>query len=478
MWESPGVPMSSFLMSEAVALVRTVQAVATFILFSVFAPLALHGAEVKPEPRIVSLKGFETVEVRSQGFTLPRAMKVHLYAKGGGLRRLMPAHNDSPLFAYGWILNATTREVVWQMDGSNTKRDWEYRVADQYLDLPAGSYEAYFANHGFGQSLLFVQWARNIDRRTLHTERAERPRGFLAAFGADQASLLRHWREQVGNYGLEIYLPAGNPEEVAAFEAPLRWKNILVALTATTDSGHWIQAFHVRKPVTLHVYAVGEGSGRRMHDYGWITDARTRTRVWEMGMDKAQFAGGAQKNRRQVETIQLPAGDYEAAFITDDSHSPADWNAAPPCDPGMYGLMLAVPIDGDLAAVSLTKPLSWPVLAEVVKLENNQNRSTAFTLAAAQSVRVYAIAEGSGEDMADEAWIEDASGKRVWAMERSRTQHAGGATKNRLADEVISLPKGAYSLHFRTDDSHAYGHWNSEAPWDPERYGVTVYSVK
>ena len=107
---------------------------------------------------------------------------------------------------------------------------------------------------------------------------------------------------------------------------------------------------------------------------------------------------------------------------------------------------------------------------------DRQDRSAAFTLASAQSVRVYAIAEGTGDEMADEAWVEDAAGKRVWVMEYGRTRHAGGALKNRLADELVSLPKGTYSLRFRTDDSHAYGHWNSDPPRDPEHYGVTVYA--
>ena len=466
--------MLPFLMSEATALIRTIHAVVLFILLATFAPSALQGGE----PRILALHGFETAEVRAQGFTLPRPMKVHIYAKGGGLRQILHRNLDNPLFAYGWILNATTREVVWQMDGSNTKRDWEYRVADQYVDLPAGSYEAAFANHGYGQSLLFAQWTRNIDRRTLQAKPAERPRGFLAAFGADQASLLRHWREQVGNYGLEIYLPGGQPAEVPLFEAPLRWKNIVVALPATTDNGHWTQAFHVRKPLTLHVYAEGEGSGRRMHDYGWITDARSRVRVWEMSMDKSQYAGGARKNRRQVETIQLPIGDYEATFITDDTHSPADWNSAPPCDPGLYGLTLSVPADAELPAMSLTKSLDWTALSEVVRVGNDQDRKVSLNLATAQTVRVYAVSEGTSDDMADEAWIEDPSGKRVWVMERGRTHHAGGANKNRVLDEVISLPKGTYTLRFKTDDSHAYGHWNSDPPWDAEHYGVTVYAGK
>lgn len=466
--------MLPFLISEASFLLRMVQAVGLFVLVTSLGAVALRGEE----PRIVALHGLETAEVRQQGFTLPKAMKVHVFAKGGGMRNIIHTRGESPLFAYGWILNAVTREVVWQMDGSTTKREWEYWVADHYLDLPAGSYEAYFANHGFGQCLLFAQWTRNIDRRNLHSERAEHQNGFLTAMGADDSSLLRHWREQVGNYGMEIYLPSGSSSEVSSFEAPLRWKNIVVSLPAATDNGHWTQAFHVRKPVTLHVYAEGEGSGRHLSDFGWIIDARTRTRVWEMTMDKAQFAGGARKNRRQVETIQLPAGDYEASFITDDSHSPADWNAAPPCDPSMYGLTLAVPADTELTSVSLTEPLHWSVVAGLVKVGNDQDRSAGFTLAVPQSLRVYAIAEANGDEMADKAWIEDAAGKHVWTMDPKRAQHAGGATKNRQADEVISLPKGTYTLRFRTDDSHAFDHWNDDAPWDTEHYGLTVYAAK
>ena len=114
--------MLPYLMSEAAALVRVIQALAVFVLMASFAPVVLKGAE----PRIVALHGLEAAEVRQQGFTLPKAMQVHVYARGAGLRglpRLGPAAGDSPLFAYGWILNAATREVVWQMDGSNTKRN-------------------------------------------------------------------------------------------------------------------------------------------------------------------------------------------------------------------------------------------------------------------------------------------------------------------------------------------------------------------
>ncbi|HJW71567.1 MAG TPA: hypothetical protein VJ486_01815 [Geothrix sp.] len=466
--------MLPFMMSEAASLVRMIRAVSVALLWVVFSPGVVHGAE----PRIVALHGFDAAEVRQEGFTLPQAMKVHVYARGGAVRTLGRQMNDTPFFAYGWILNADTREVVWQMDGLNSKRDWEYRIADQYLTLPQGRYEAYFSNHGFGQSLLFAQWTRNIDRREASPRDTQHARGFLAALGADDSSLLRHWREQVGNYGMEIYLPSGGESQVQLFEAPQAWKNRMITLAANRDGGQWSQAFRLKRAATVHVYAEGEGSGSRMHDFGWILDAHSRKRVWEMTADKSAFAGGARKNRRQVETLELPAGDYEAHFITDDSHSPADWNAAPPCDPGMYGLTVSLPKDGDLASFSTMDPLSWTVLAEVVRVTNDQDRKQTLTLSADRQVRVLALGESDGDEMADDAWIENASGKRVWSMDPRHSLHAGGASKNRMADEIITLPKGTYTLRVRTDDSHAYGDWNSAAPWDAEHYGITLFAAK
>jgi hypothetical protein len=232
--------------------------------------------------------------------------------------------------------------------------------------------------------------------------------------------------------------------------------------------------------VTLHIYAQGEGvGGTEFADHGWILDARTRRPVWEMSVKKAQYGGGAEKNRRQVETIQLPPGEYIATYVTDGSHSPADWNAAPPCDPLRYGLILALPKDEDRSQVELASAIeSAPVLAELVRIGNHANERKPFSLQAATKVRVYAIGERNDEELADTAWIEDGQGKTVWSMSIKNTLHAGGADKNRVADEVLNLPKGSYVLCVRTDGSHAYARWNDAQPWDSEHYGATVYAVK
>lgn len=448
------------------------------------ASLLLLGPVLQAQERaVVSLKEFASVEVRSQGFTLPRPMKVHVYAKGGGRPAKDPWTSDAQPYAYGWILNAATREVVWQMGGANARRDGRYLVADQYLELPKGAYEAYFSNHGFQGSAYFARWSMNIDRRDLGREegRSKEDRSFLnRLLRLDSPARLRDWKEQAANFGLEIYAPGASAGEIQTFAAPLKWKNIVLSLTRTGDGTSVSQGFRVQRTTTFHIYALGEGHrDEGMYDYGWILDVRSRKRMWEMDPGRTQYAGGAQKNRRVVDKVTLPPGDYLACYTTDGSHSPADWNAAPPCDPLLYGLTLSVPNDGEFHQVALAEfKESGTVLAELVRVRNDQDLSLHFTLKSAQKVRVYALGEGVDGGLADSGWIEDGSGRRVWSMERENLHHAGGAYKNRLADEVISLPRGTYTLRYRSDDSHAHGRWNADPPRDLDRYGITVFTAE
>ncbi|HEX9081922.1 MAG TPA: hypothetical protein VF768_06560, partial [Holophagaceae bacterium] len=419
-------------------LVRLLQGLFCFVLAGWLSPVALRAQE-RP---ILTLGDLASAEVRQQGFTLAHPMKVHVQVRGAGIRAWWDGGSGSGLFASGWILRADTREVVWQMDGANSRQDGELRVADQVLDLPAGSYEAYMADTGFGETFLFSSWVRNIDRRHLLTRTPPGPgrHSLLGLLGVNEEGVEREWLRQVGRYGMTVSVPASEAPTVTLFTAPLRWRNILFSLAATADGGRWRQAFRLRKAATVHLYAEGEGSGHRLVDTGWIVDARTRTRVWEMSPDKARYAGGAEKNRRQVETLRLPPGDYVATFVTDDSHSPADWNALPPCDPGMYGLTVAVPEDREFASAALiADPGPGPVLAELVRVGNDQDLRAPFTVKGGASVRVYALGERDGDDMADEAWIEDAKGRSVWRMEAARTRYAGGASKNREFDEIVPL---------------------------------------
>ncbi len=62
----------------------------------------------------------------------------------------------------------------------------------------------------------------------------------------------------------------------------------------------------------------------------------------------------------------------------------------------------------------------------------------------------------------------------VWDMRQTRTEHAGGAQKNRVFDGTVTLDAGDYIAYYLTDDSHAFGDWNAAPPVGGEYWGLTL----
>jgi hypothetical protein len=133
----------------------------------------------------------------------------------------------------------------------------------------------------------------------------------------------------------------------------------------------------------------------------------------------------------------------------------------------MYGELYSKPMPDDLVKL--------PVIAQLVQVLDNEDKSVAFTLASSQEVRIFAIGEGQAGEMFDYGWIENTDkGFPVWEMQEPKTTHAGGAGKNRKVDVVITLPAGNYKLRYKSDDSHAFDHWNSLPP-DINFWGIAIY---
>ena len=88
----------------------------------------------------------------------------------------------------------------------------------------------------------------------------------------------------------------------------------------------------------VRIYALGEGRNGQMFDYGWITSADSRKRVWEMRYDDTEGAGGDAKNRLVDTTVRLEKGSYIVHYISDDSHSAEEWNASAPPDGRRWGI--------------------------------------------------------------------------------------------------------------------------------------------
>ncbi|MCA1621623.1 MAG: serine hydrolase [Acidobacteria bacterium] len=132
-----------------------------------------------------------------------------------------------------------------------------------------------------------------------------------------------------------------------------------------------------------------------------------------------------------------------------------------------YAELYSRPMPEDLARL--------PVIAQIVQVPDNEDKSVAFSLTGSREVRIFAIGEGLAGEMYDYGWIEDADkGTPVWKMQESQTTYAGGAGKNRKVDLVLTLPAGNYRLRYKTDDSHAFGQWNNLPP-DFNFWGIAVY---
>ena len=133
-----------------------------------------------------------------------------------------------------------------------------------------------------------------------------------------------------------------------------------------------------------------------------------------------------------------------------------------------YGEVFSKPMPEDLAKMS--------VVAEIVRVLDNEDKTVMFNLTRTQQVRIFSIGEGQAGQMFDYGWIENADkGLPVWEMQEPKTSHAGGAGKNRKVDEVITLPAGNYKLRYKSDDSHAFDHWNSLPP-DVNFWGIALYT--
>ncbi len=268
--------------------------------------------------------------------------------------------------------------------------------------------------------------------------------------------------------------PAAEPVATARAEP----KDVIVSITMVGDDESRAQGFTLTRPMDVRVLALGEGTGGEMHDYGVILEATTRRPAWTMEASHTPHAGGAQKNRMVDEVVSLEAGDYLVVYVSDDSHSYGAWNSAAPALPELWGITVMGAHGPPRRGV--VRPYDdrdiEAVLARMVEVGDDQHRVERFTMARAGDVRIYAIGEGDQSDMYDYATIEDAAtGDVVWRMTYRRTEHAGGAGKNRLFEGVIRLEAGEYDVVYRSDGSHSFRDWNSAAPHDPFSYGVTIF---
>lgn len=437
--------------------------------FRTLHPLALLLAgPMLPQPAaaetvVLQFDRIEDGEVVSEGFRLTRPLQVRIVCEGAG------DEDSDEMYAYGWILDDATREVVWQLQRDGTRAKRRDNIAfDAAVRLPAGDYVASYAAYGGWRS-------RHKILRFLGKE-----------IGRIEIDHDRYKRALRGSQRWGMRIECRSPEDARAFEQlPARRASdgrILAQIIGLQDGAFEERAITLPEPVQVTVYCLGEfdGSDRSMADRGWILDALTRTPVWKMNADNSRHAGGAEKNRLSRETLQLKAGSYVVSYSCDDSHSPGAWNAPPPLDPDYYGITLWANSE---AAARSVRPYDEEHderrVVALIRQADDAYATQGLTLRRPSRLHVYALGERArGGEFADRAWIEEfASQRLIWEMSEHNTSPAGGAEKNRKADEILNLPAGDYVVYYMSDDSHAYRTWNASPPDDPSHWGITLSGV-
>jgi hypothetical protein len=431
------------------------------------------------EKQVASLRSFCNTEMRTVGFEVDQSTVVHIKALGGGGDYGWTYKSDR-MFGYGWIINADTRDLVWKMDVRNTGRARDDREFDGNVKLQPGSYEVYFAVYAFAYHTTFSHMNVNVDHRNkpLFGEQPKK-RNFFSWFSDwFTEDIAKEWDRRCKEWGLDLYVDESIASHLKGFASPKPRDGVVLQVTGAGDNAYIRKGFSLSAPTTISVYAVGErGNSGELVDYAWISDLRQNERVWDM-KDYVRSAGGSKKNQKAVSTITLEKGEYVLSWVSDDSHSSVDWNEEPPDDPLNWGVMLSASDERERKNFTTTDVEDFKnVIVQIVQVGNNESRSEGFTLKQDAKVRIYCIGERSNarRQMADYGTILNAKTRaRVWTIDVDKTVHAGGASKNRMVDEVVELPRGSYIVTYQTDDSHAYDDWNDDAPYDKEHYGITV----
>ncbi len=426
------------------------------------------GAMQAQPGEILELTSLMVGEIKTAGFTLRSDKEISITAVGSGEKvgksqsqNFMSDPNN--MFAYPWILNAKTREMVWRMSLNNSSKENNSGFTRSFrgdVFLPAGEYEVYFSSQppvfGFYDDGFF-SLGRLFDKL------------FKGEDWYKQSE--RNWQIRIS--GIDEIVDKAS---VAKFHKALK-DQAVVSLTDLRDSDFRQEGFKLTKPGNFEVYAIGEAFQGENYDYGWIVNAETSEKIWETQADKGEYAGGAQKNRQWRDSFKLDPGNYWIYFVMDDSHSPSDWNSNPPYDPNFYGLTISgIPGKFDPKSIQpLLKQKIEPII-ELTRLGDDELIQSGFKLTSPMQIRIYAIGEGRRGRMFDYGWIIDLeTGEKVWEMTYNRTRNAGGASKNRLIDEVITLAAGSYMVYFVTDDSHSYRRWNSAPPYNPSTWGISIF---
>jgi len=266
-----------------------------------------------------------------------------------------------------------------------------------------------------------------------------------------------------------------------------------------------VDGFELTERGDVEIYSVGAKNDyhRQFFAYGWIIDSKDRETVWSMNNDCDDISQMADALYDCESVVNLAPGKYEAYYYVGEPgiFFSEDMNISIRDLGDLLGKLGDVIKefdsdkndnfkfeDADELTFTLRTNASFrrftPVFDDHERTIVNFNQpdrdeylTKGFTLSREASLDIYAIGEYSDsyELFVDGGWIINAdTRKKVWTMDKWNTDRAGGAKKNRMFRDVITLPAGNYIACYATDDSHDNEGWNMPPPADPMAYGMLI----
>ncbi|MEM8486058.1 MAG: hypothetical protein AAF564_10945 [Bacteroidota bacterium] len=427
-----------------------------------------------PPPRsgLVVMERMHAESLVQKAFEVERAIEVSVEGQGSFQ---FAETGDKDLAAYAWIIDAETREPVWQMDQNNTVRSkGSLATVSDELRLKAGTYHLIFASYG-----------NVLDGRLNRDQREE-----------------SDWEDDERDWYVVLNLVDGKETDVHhkhvdAQDAPVfNGERLVWHSGPVKNKAKRSYLFDVTAPTTFTVRATGEFS-EDVNDYGYIVNELSGERVWEMKHDNTMPAGGVAENRMVSAKLDLNPGVYRIAYNSDATHAYDGWKGNPPYNPAGWGISLTT--DENSQPVLAFDP--WTTRQPMLSMLSNTDdalKVATFRVHQKQRFVLYGLGEMKRNDRYDYGWIErmpantagvDAyfiedvedrhpdSDRSVWEMTYEASQPAGGDDSNRRSVSFVDLVPDLYTLYYRTDGSHSFSEWSNGEPAESERWGVAMFDL-
>lgn len=408
----------------------------------------------------VTMSDIDRADLVHDSFVLSEQAVVNIVAFGSMESATNARSASMEMAAYPWIMRRSDRTMVWKMDPAHSEVVEGTLLKTEYdVTLDAGTYDLYYASYGSSRS-------------------SSRNRGFLGV------RLNDHWTGDRKQWQVALKASNGQLTEVSGESisayGPESIPNLVWTSGTMRDRKKTEQILVVDQDVDVSIYSIGEICAEtRCGDYGVLENLATGKEVWRLTKENSRPAGGSASNFVFDDVVSLERGMYRASYATDPAHAYGRWHGNPPYDPTAWGMTLFASNERDAAKIRTFDV--WEELKPVVKLApagSDVDFVQSFDVVSTTDVFLFSMGEIDGESRYDYGWLDNReTGETVWSMATAGTRHAGGNADNTIAEGYVRLVPGKYALHYKSDDSHAYGDWNRSKPDHEERWGITMFPI-